>query len=515
MKNKNKPQFRYLLSAVLVAFFAAAFWSCKDDSPTLADLRNDKITYLADSLRISDSLTRVNAAGVVNYAINVVSGSTSSIYSNYNGVGRSQGNKAVVADAIVTISQFGKIVKDTTDASGMVVFNGFFRSAVNVTIEKAGFTTVSYISAVSISDSTENNSISFVGNIIPIFETTGANTATISGKATIQTDLTNKTRELVPDGTTISASIDATNGSNFANRFLTDDLVNGMAYSNTTILYAGEILQAAYSTGIIGTVTNGNYTITVPSAIDGLPLNLHYSEIAADQKLFEQTGIIPGDRIATYRTLFMPDNSLNLSSIPAGSPITITIESVTSPATATATVTAGAVSAITVGAQGSGYTGAPIVQITGGGGGTGATANAVLTDGRVTAINVISGGTGYTSAPVITLISGSSATAFASVTDGAISAITVSDGGFNYTAAPRVIITAAFGGGATGTATVAGGKVTGITVNAGGAGYLDGNTPGVGGQEGFTATKGSYIEPKTGLKYINDLHYGTGARQPN
>lgn len=513
MKNKNKPQFRYLVSAVLVAFFAAALWSCKDDDPSLADLRNDKITYLADSLRISDSLKRVNAAGVVNYAINVVSGSTSTLYSNYDGVGRTKETKAVVADAIVTISQFGKIVKDTTDASGMVVFNGFFRSAVNVTIEKAGFTTISYISAVSVSDSTENNSINFVGNVIPIFETTGANTATISGRATIQTDLTNKTREFVPDGTTITAAIDATNSA-FDDHFLTNDLVNGVSFStNSNILYVGEILQAAYSTGVVGSVTGGNYTITVPSAIDGLPLILEYSEIAADQKLFEQATIL-GERTATYRTLFLPDGSLGLSSIPSGSPVTITLESFVTSATATATVTAGAVSAIAVGAQGSYYTGAPAVQITGGGG-SGATATAVLTDGRVTAINVTAGGTGYTGTPTVTLVAGSSATAFASVTDGAISAITVSDGGFNFTAAPRVIITSSFGGGAIATATVAGGKVTGVTVNAGGTGYLDGNTPGVNGEESFVATKGFFLQPKTGLKYINDIHYGTGFRQPN
>src|SRR6218665_2946738 len=303
MKNKSNP--RFLVLTALVVLFTTAIWSCKDDDPTLAELRDDKLTYLADSLRIADSLSRVNAAGVVNYAVTVVSGSTSTLYANATGPARTEDSKAVVADAIVTISQFGKIVKDTTDASGMVVFNGFFRSAVNVTVEKEGFTTVSYIAAVSIQDQTKNNTINFVGNIIPLFELTGANTATISGRATIQTDLTNKTRELVPDGTTVRASIDATNAT-FASRFLTSTLKNLQNYTTPTpaysILYAGEVLQAAYSTGIVGSVTAGDYSITVPAAIDGLPLILEYSDVAANQTLFETS---PYNVSTTYRNIFL------------------------------------------------------------------------------------------------------------------------------------------------------------------------------------------------------------------
>jgi len=76
----------------------------------------------------------------------------------------------------------------------------------------------------------------------------------------------------------------------------------------------------------------------------------------------------------------------------------------TSVATATAVLTDGAVTSITVTAGGSGYTSAPTVTI-GGGGGNGATATAVLTDGVVTSITVGTGagGSGYTSAPTVTV----------------------------------------------------------------------------------------------------------------
>lgn len=68
-------------------------------------------------------------------------------------------------------------------------------------------------------------------------------------------------------------------------------------------------------------------------------------------------------------------------------------------ARATATISGGAVTAISVNAGGS-YATTPTVTISGGGG-TGATATATLTNGAVTSIAVTGGGSGYTSAPTV------------------------------------------------------------------------------------------------------------------
>ena len=62
---------------------------------------------------------------------------------------------------------------------------------------------------------------------------------------------------------------------------------------------------------------------------------------------------------------------------------------------------------------GSGYTTEPTVQITGGGG-TGAIATATVSAGKVSAITLTSGGTGYTTAPTITLSGGGGSGATAS-----------------------------------------------------------------------------------------------------
>jgi len=67
-------------------------------------------------------------------------------------------------------------------------------------------------------------------------------------------------------------------------------------------------------------------------------------------------------------------------------------------ATATATVSGGAVTAIAVTDGGAGYVHAPVV-ILDGGGGAGATATALLAGDAVSQINVMAGGSGYTSPP--------------------------------------------------------------------------------------------------------------------
>lgn len=71
-------------------------------------------------------------------------------------------------------------------------------------------------------------------------------------------------------------------------------------------------------------------------------------------------------------------------------------------AKATATIASGGVSAVTVTAQGFGYTSTPTVTFSGGAG-TGATAVATIANGQVTGIEVTAAGTGYTSAPTVTV----------------------------------------------------------------------------------------------------------------
>lgn len=67
---------------------------------------------------------------------------------------------------------------------------------------------------------------------------------------------------------------------------------------------------------------------------------------------------------------------------------------------------AGALAAISLTNAGTGYTTAPTVALSGGGG-TGATATATVENGLVTGFNITNAGSGYTSAPTIALTGGS------------------------------------------------------------------------------------------------------------
>jgi hypothetical protein len=480
MKTQNKH--RFLSMGVLMAVLVSAFmYSCKDDDPTLSELRADKLAYLADSLRISDSLKRINAAGVVNYSVTVVDGATSSIFAQ----GRTQ---TALDGAIVTISQFGKELSDTTDATGIAVFNGFFKSAVNVTIRKEGFTSVSYIAQTNLQqgDSTGRGTISFVGNLIPIFATTGATTATISGVAKIQSDLTNATRENVPDGTTVLVGIDASAGSDFADKFLTSDLEwSATASCGCNFAVVGRILQASYQTGIVGSVTAGAYTATVPAAIDGLPLVISYSDIALDQSLFENV-LATGQRTIVNRTFFNTETDPgNVAAIPASSTVTVAFETFTTEATATAEISSGngSLDRITVTDGGIGYTTAPVIVIsTPVSGGTAATATATVAGGRITGITLTNAGSGYTAAPTITIRAGAGATASSALAqDGVVVGVVISNSGSGYVAPPTVTFSAPGGTGvtATGTANIdAAGRVTSVNINNAGSGYTGNPTVG-------------------------------------
>jgi hypothetical protein len=85
-------------------------------------------------------------------------------------------------------------------------------------------------------------------------------------------------------------------------------------------------------------------------------------------------------------------------------------------ATATATVSGGAVTSISITNGGSGYKSAPTVNFYGGGavvnGGSKAIATATLTNGVVTGITINNGGSGYTTAPTIAISGGNKGVLF-------------------------------------------------------------------------------------------------------
>lgn len=147
-----------------------------------------------------------------------------------------------------------------------------------------------------------------------------------------------------------------------------------------------------------------------------------------------------------------------------------------SPRTAAATsqVVNGFVVGITVVDGGYGYTNAPLVTITGGGG-NGATATATIQGRMVTKITITNPGSDYTSTPNVSIapppFPPRRATAIAEVVNGFVVGAVVTDGGFGYDTPPAVLLFGGGGSGASAIATVADGVVTAISISNPGNGY--------------------------------------------
>ncbi len=523
-----KPTFKKLsiLSSLLLISLWLIFSCTKDATVPYSQAKQQQLSFYLDSVRIHDSLISINQGGVINYSIQVVSGSSSSLFANPAVGGRkatSQNTKGeavqdAVSGASITISQYGKKVTATTDATGYVVFQNLLRGAIAVTIQNKGLTDMSYVAAIGDPKPapTSNFTLHTMSNLIPLFETTGTNMATLTGEATLETDLTNTTREMVPDGTVVTATIDATNPA-FIRQFLNTSTTG----SSTPNDYVGVITNASYGTGgFTGTTKSGIYSIQIPAAVDGLPIKVNYPDIAGNQKVFEVGSGSGGsfNQISTYRQLY----GVNISptSVPTAAGVNISFAGgMGAAATANMNFT-GALSQINVVTGGSGYNGTPFVTITDPGpgnglpGGTGATATANVTAGVVTSITLTNAGTGYSTNTQVIINSGSGAqaTTLLNTSNQSIYSVIVNSQGSGYTSAPAVTFTGGSGSGAAGTANINSiGQVVSVTMTNFGSGYTSAPTVSFtgGGGSGATASVNKLGSP-VGSITVNAGYFGSG-----
>lgn len=134
---------------------------------------------------------------------------------------------------------------------------------------------------------------------------------------------------------------------------------------------------------------------------------------------------------------------------------------------------------------GSGYTTAPTVTLSGGGG-IGATATAALS-AELASVTMTSGGSGYTSVPTVSFIGdGSGAAGFAVVQEAVVVDVIMTHPGSGYSAAPSIIFAGGGGSGAAADAKISG-AVGSVIITAGGSGYISAPTAEFRGGEGFGA----------------------------
>lgn len=162
----------------------------------------------------------------------------------------------------------------------------------------------------------------------------------------------------------------------------------------------------------------------------------------------------------------------------------------TVPASVPVSLTATTVAGITVLAPGVGYTSAPTVAITGGGG-TAATATATVSGGQLTGFTITAAGSGFTSTPTVTLTGGGATTQ--AVVQAVLTATSINTthgtivGGAGYINTPTVSFSSlnGAGSGATATTTLTSGAVSAVTISSGGSGYSSTVTALISAPEGY------------------------------
>lgn len=377
-----------------------------------------------------------NLGGVINYAVNVVYGNTTT-FSGAASNGRMEGTMETVEGAVVTIyhETLGQVQTVTTGPSGIASFPGLRIGKVTGNIILEGHTPVNFVADITPSTSFQRpagvitnadgtitgDPASYTrtaGTLVPVFELPvdgiAANKiSTIQGRATIETDLTNFAREIVPEGTMISASIDG-NRPEFLqviNRAAMNTFgdgpsggvgsgVNGGTNGQSDDAEGdGRLVQLAYTGATFTAMTDaaGDYSLVVPAfpTGNGLPMDIRYSDVVADQTLYDvvrrvhneqgtqgQTGDGSGTpvfEVVTKRTVF-PAPSLGSDYVNNGT---------TNPGLTTIPE----VDAVDVSV-------APPYAVVNG---TGASGFAYLTDsdGGISEVVVSNGGHGYIAAPLV------------------------------------------------------------------------------------------------------------------
>ncbi len=294
--------------------------------------------------------------------------------------------------------------------------------------------------------------------------------------------------------------------------------------STTANDYAGGTLDLTIrlTSNTASTIELGTKSIVVPPLASGgsstnvtssRQIPLSYSQ-AGNYTINASIEFPPTTRSTASAAISGTVTSVNLSTLGSGYTSAPTVSFTGGGGTGaagTAVIAGGAVVAIHITNPGTGYSTAPAVSLSGGGG-SGATATSVMT-GTVSSVTFGTAGTGYISAPSVVFTGGAGGNGAAATISptGSVTAFAITSGGSGYTSAPSVAVSAPGGGGttATGSATVSLG-VTTLTVTGAGSGYSTTPTVTIAAPGGTGATATATATLNSGISAINITAGGTG-----
>ncbi|MBI9066185.1 MAG: hypothetical protein JEZ09_02760 [Salinivirgaceae bacterium] len=455
-------------------------FSCSKDEFTEEDAtkaQKDVIHYQDSIDQVRDSLRMIG--GIIQYSVSVIpiDANTGFVGGNY----KSANDIEMLDSAKVSVAQHGIVKSVYTDETGIAVFHDLRVGTVNVSVQVDGYTNVNFIAEINhdpviVYDDTIYYELFHAATMVPVFSLEEG-TSTISGRVTLETDLTNTSQELPDEPVNVIASLDIDDHDFRENYF------SSLWNASLSDLH-GVITQAAYAGLTVSEPTDatGFYELEVPSSADGLPFILEIDDYVTDQTLLMDTMYgIYFEGTYDVRTIFSTNTEFSeISHIPTAPaayvnfspPTGVVTQQPVEKASATAVVGESGISSIIINDQGNGYTQAPYLEITTDGNGTGAEAVAYLTEGKVTSIEITNPGKGYHMDDDIEVIAheklGDNASAEAVVTYSVTGFTNTSGDG--YQSVPEVVVQSNSGSGATGKAIMSG-YVTKFTVTNMGSGY--------------------------------------------
>jgi uncharacterized repeat protein (TIGR01451 family) len=294
---------------------------------------------------------------------------------------------------------------------------------------------------------------------------------TVNASSILTTDIASKN---VCPGNTLTLSPAFTGASTFQWQVSTNGGISFSTLSNsaggcTTNCVSGATTTTLTITNVQVAIDSNVYELIATNGTCSTPTSAATLHVTCALDLELTTNSASPSPVNAGSNVTYTQKISNLSGNPTTQPLTVwqaipantTFVSMTPPA-GWACATATGVTTIAVNAGGSGYTTAPMISFTGGGGGSGATAIANVSGGVLVSITVTKPGSSYTSAPavVITPVGGGSG-ASATATTGQVDTCTTSNvlaansSTTNFTFVVTVNASTADGATITDTATVA------------------------------------------------------------
>ena len=303
---------KLILSIFTLTIIGLLFTSCKKDMTEAEIIKNQ--------LAQADSLQK--RGGIIKYTVKIISTANSAILKA----------KMSVENAVVTVMQNDSTYTVHTDANGIAYFPNMRIGTAAVNVKLKDHAEVDYITDLTPSDNLNLSSdqmvnlIRYASTMVPMFPIADPGCATITGRVTAELDLTNTTPEPAP-GVKVTAAVDVSDSA-FRATYLTS------ATSDNTATTPGRIVKFALSDATVTatTDTEGNYTLKVPAAVNGLPIKISIEDYQAQQKLYMENDPATGEfKPGVYNIPTLYSNDIEASEIPTVQTVYAVVDEPTSP----------------------------------------------------------------------------------------------------------------------------------------------------------------------------------------